>query len=103
MRRVCCEFAAAGKLVAAICAAPSALAALGLLAGKQATVYPGAELIQALEAGGARYTGAPVTVDGRVITGEALGAAFPFALAVAAALAGPQAAAGVKAAIVDKS
>lgn len=103
VRRVCVDFAAAGKLVAAICAAPTALAAFGLLQGRQATVYPGADLIEAVKAGGAAYTAAPVTVDGNIITGEALGAAVPFALTIAAALAGPDAAAHVKAAIVDKS
>ena len=33
-----------GKLVAALCAAPIALEAAGVLAGKRATVYPGNEL-----------------------------------------------------------
>ncbi len=103
VRRVCTDYAAAGKTVAAICAAPSALAAFGLLRGKNATVYPGADLIAALQEGGAAYTAAPVTQDGRIITGEALGAAIPFALCVAAALAGPEAAAKVKASIVDKT
>lgn len=103
VRRVCCDFAAAGKTVAAICAAPTALAAFGLLQGRRATVYPGADLIEALKAGGAQYTGAPVTVDGDLVTGEALGAAIPFALTLAGVLAGPEAAARVKAAIVDKA
>lgn len=43
VRKVCTEFAAAGKVVAAICAAPSVLAAFGILQGKKATVYPGME------------------------------------------------------------
>ena len=51
VRRTCCDFAAAGKLVAAICAAPTALAEFGLLAGKRATVYPGMDA--ALTAAGA--------------------------------------------------
>ena len=103
VRRVCCAYDAAGKTVAAICAAPTALAAFGLLKGKNATVYPGADLVEALKAGGARYTGAPVTVDGHIVTGEALGAAIPFALTLAGALAGAPAAAKVKAAIVDRA
>ena len=41
VRRVCRDFAAEGKVVAAICAAPTALAAFGVLNGKKATVYPG--------------------------------------------------------------
>src|SRR6185503_15106157 len=35
---------AAGKLVAAVCAAPTALDAAGLLRGKRATAYPGSAL-----------------------------------------------------------
>lgn len=98
VRRVCTEFAAAGKLVAAICAAPSALAAFGVLAGKQATVYPGMGSL--LAAGGADCTGLPVTADGNFVTGEALGAAIPFALELARRLAGEDAAARVRNAIV---
>ena len=41
VRQVCTDFAAAGKKVCAICAAPTALAAFGVLQGKKATVYPG--------------------------------------------------------------
>ena len=67
---------AAGKKVAAICAAPAVvLAQLGILDGKKATCYPGFE--QALE--DAKYTGDLVTVDGNVTTGEGPAAAFPFA------------------------
>ena len=41
-----------------------------------------------LTAAGASYTGLPITIDGNIITGEALGAAIPFALALARTLAG---------------
>lgn len=98
VRRVCCEFAAAGKIVAAICAAPTALAQFGVLAGKRATVYPGMDA--ALTAAGATYTGLPLSIDGNIVTGEALGAAIPFALALTARLADPAAAEKVKGAIV---
>lgn len=40
-----------------------------------------------LTAAGAEYTGLPITLDGNIITGEALGAAIPFALALASRLA----------------
>lgn len=66
---------AAGKRVAAICAAPLVLGGLGILRGKQATCYPGFE--QTLE--GATYTGELCTTDGNVTTGEGPAAAFPFA------------------------
>lgn len=98
VRRVCQEFAAAGKVVAAICAAPTALAAFGVLRGKKATVYPGME--DALTAAGAEPTGLPITLDGPIVTGEALGAAIPFALALARLLAGPDAADRVRKGIV---
>lgn len=98
VRRTCQDFAAAGKIVAAICAAPTALAEFGVLAGKKATVYPGME--GALTAAGAEATGLPLTVDGNIVTGEALGAAIPFALALARMLAGPEAADKVRKGIV---
>ena len=98
VRRVCCEFAAQGKIVAAICAAPTALAAFGVLNGKKATVYPGMDA--ALTEGGCTYTGLPLTIDGNIVTGEALGAAIPFALALARILAGGETSDRVRKAIV---
>ena len=92
------EHNARGRKLAAICAAPTALAAFGVLQGKKATVYPGMDAD--LTAAGAAYTGLPLTIDGNIITGEALGAAIPFALAIARELAGADAAARVKKAIV---
>ena len=67
VRRVCRDFAAEGKVVAAICAAPTALAAFGVLNGKKATVYPGMDAD--LTAAGASYTGLPLTIDGSIVTG----------------------------------
>ena len=59
VRRVCRDFAAEGKVVAAICAAPTALAAFGVLNGKKATVYPGMDAD--LTAAGASYTAVSYT------------------------------------------
>ena len=76
---------AAGKKVAAICAAPAVvLAQLGVLDGKKATCYPGFE--KALKEAGATYTGDLVTVDGNVTTGEGPAAAFPYAYELLAQL-----------------
>ena len=86
LRRLILEFAAAGKPIAAICAAPMILGKLGLLKGKKATCYPGFD--QYLE--GAEYTGAMVEKDGNIITGKGPGAAIEFALAVAGLLAGDE-------------
>ena len=80
--------AAAGKLLAAICAAPEVLGAAGLLRGKTYTCYPGCQ--NAIPDG--TWRDAPVVVDGLLVTGQGPGVAIPFALAVAAALAGPAAA-----------
>ena len=73
----CKEFAA-DKHLAAICAAPSLLAALGLLEGKKATCYPGLEG-QLL---GAEWTGEDVNVavDGKFITSRGLGTSIDFGL-----------------------
>ena len=71
----CLAFAEKKKL-SAICAAPSVLAALGLLKGKEATCYPSFEEKMA----GAVMSGKDVSVAGNIITGRALGAAIPFAL-----------------------
>lgn len=73
---------AEGKLVAAICAAPKVLGALGLTEGRHATSYPGYE--KALT--GAVYCTDRVVRDGNLITSRGAGTAADFAFALAAAL-----------------
>ena len=74
---------AAGRKVAAICAAPAVvLGQLGLLEGKKATCYPGFEHLL----DGATYTADLVTVDGNITTAEGPAAAFPFAYELLAQL-----------------
>jgi protease I len=75
-----------GKIVAAICIAPSILANAGILEGKQATAFPSEA--SNLEANGASYTGEAVTIDGRIITAKGPEAASQFGNAIAKALAG---------------
>lgn len=77
---------AVGKMVGAICAAPIALAAAGVLRGKRATSYPGFEK----DLQGATYATDVVVRDGNVMTSRGPGTAFAFALAIAADLAGKQ-------------
>lgn len=72
------RFNAAGKLTAAICAAPTVLAKAGLLEGRRAVCYPGMEGQLTGRAGG----DGKVEVDGTVITGRGVGTAIPFALAI---------------------
>jgi 4-methyl-5(b-hydroxyethyl)-thiazole monophosphate biosynthesis len=78
VNRIIREFAAEGKLVAAICAAPSVLGAAGLLKGKKATCHPGFE---------EKLTGADCSLDavvrdGNLITSRGMGTAIPFALEI---------------------
>jgi len=74
------DFAAAGKLTAAVCAAPTVLETAGILQGKRATSYPGNALPSA------HYEEARVVEDGQVITSRGPGTAIEFALTVVARL-----------------
>lgn len=74
-----------GGLVAAICAAPIALRAAGVLNGKRVTAYPADEVIAAVSEV-ATVTHAPVERDGHIITGRGPGAAFEFGFAIASYL-----------------
>ena len=69
-----------GKAVAAICAAPSILANLGILTGRKATCNPCVE--EYLDEHGAKRTWARVTVDGNLITSQGMGTAIAFGLAI---------------------
>ena len=80
----CTAFAKSGKKVAAICAAPSVLASLGLLEGKNATAHAGFQDKLA----GAHVLDTEVVVDGNITTSYGLGGAIPFALELVRQLAG---------------
>lgn len=67
---------AQGKIVAAICIAPSILANAGVLEGKNATSWPSEQ--QNIESKGGSYTGDLVTEDGRIITAKGPQAAIQF-------------------------
>lgn len=73
-----------GGTLAAICIAPSTLAHAGLLTGVSVTAFPSRE--DDLKAHGAQWTGAPVTVDGFIITANGPEAATEFGEAIASAL-----------------
>ncbi|MHC6203426.1 DJ-1 family glyoxalase III [Breznakiellaceae bacterium SP9] len=92
--------AAAGKLVAAICAAPAVvLAPLGLLKGKRFTCYPGME-DNVPPSSGAQWSSDPVVRDGRIITSRAAGTAGLWAAAIVEALEGQKAAADLLKAVL---
>ncbi len=76
------EQAAKGKLIAAICAAPTVLGSLRLLTGKKAVCYPGMEG----QLTGAKVSKDPVAEDGNVTTSRGVGTAIPFALTLIAQL-----------------
>lgn len=72
------EYHASGKLVSAICAAPSVLGDLKVLDGKKATCHPGFED----RLGDAKFVAESVVRDGNVITSRGMGTAIDFALAI---------------------
>jgi len=74
------------KYIAAICAAPQALASAGLLENKAATCYPG--VLDNVEISGLILTTDPVVIDGRIITSQGPGTAMDFALTLIELLAG---------------
>ena len=69
-----------GNLVAAICAAPIALNAAGILGGKTITSHPSVE--DTFEEN-VNYTGNRVERDGNIITAKAAGVSFEFAAEIA--------------------
>lgn len=95
VKEQCISFAK-DKLVAAICAAPTVLAGLGLMEGRRATCYPGMENMMR----GAVMVPEKTVTDGNIITGQAPGAAFVFALELIRTLLGNEAAEKVAEGIV---
>lgn len=77
-----------GKLIAAICAAPTVFGKLGLLEGKKAICYPGMED----QLTGARVTYEPAVRDGNIITSRGMGTAIDFGLEILAYYEGREAA-----------
>lgn len=67
-----------GKLVGAICAAPSVLGKCGILEGKKATCYPGYEEKMT----GAEFVNEMVVVDGNVVTSRGLGTSMEFGFGI---------------------
>lgn len=86
----------AGKLVAAVCAAPTVLGKAGVLDGRKATCYPGFEK----NLGRGIYVGGAAVTDGNVITGQSMGCTIEFGLAIVEKLCGREVAARVESGIV---
>lgn len=78
VRALLTRMAAAGRYVAAICAAPKVLASSGLLDRRQATSFPG--VLDGLGVPGMTYREDAVVQDGKVITSRGPGTAMDFTL-----------------------
>ena len=80
--------AKANRYLAAICAAPKALAKAGVLDGKTATSYPGT--LESLDNNAINISQNAVEIDGKIITSRGPGTAMDFALTLIELLEGPE-------------
>ena len=76
------------KYMAAICAAPKALAEAGVLAGKTATGFPG--VLAALSNDNITISESAVQIDGNIVTSRSAGTAMEFALTLIELLEGKE-------------
>jgi protein DJ-1 len=78
VKQVLREFMGAGKIVASLCAGPTVLHDAGVLAGRTYTSHPNSrsELTEGT------WVDQPVVRDGNLVTSQAPGTAFAFALAL---------------------
>ena len=90
--------ASSGEKTAAICAAPSILAELGVLQGKHATANPG--FMDTLRDGGAQAETASVVVDGNIVTSRGAGTALELGFELVRQLLGDEAAQHVRESVV---
>ena len=90
--------ASSGEKTAAICAAPSILAELGILQGKRATANP--SFMAALSAGGAQAETTTVVVDGNIVTSRGAGTALELGFELVRQLLGDEAAQRVRESVV---
>ena len=74
--------------MAAICAAPKALAEAGALTNKKATSFPG--VLAALQDSSITITDNPVEIDGNIVTSRSAGTAMDFTLTLIELLAGKE-------------
>jgi 4-methyl-5(b-hydroxyethyl)-thiazole monophosphate biosynthesis len=99
VRAAVCDLVNDGRLVAAVCAAPTVLEAAGVLRGKRATSHPGS----AGDMKSCDYLEDDVVEDGNIITSRGAGTSIDFALAVVRRLLGDAPAREVAERIVYRS
>ena len=92
------KMAAAGRYIGAICAAPTVLAAAGVLSGKTATGYPG--FLEKMNLNDVTLSAEAVVRDGHVITSRGPGTAIDFALSLVEILSGLETRQQVESALV---
>ena len=80
------DFLAEGRIVAALCAGPEVLQEAGVLEGRTYTSHPSSR--EELTAG--TWVDQPVVRDGHLVTSQAPGTAFAFALALVEILDAPE-------------
>ena len=85
-----------GRLIAAICAAPSVIGKKGFLKDKKATSYPGVEQYLI----GRKETDGKCVRDGNIITAAGAGVAMEFGLKIVEAISGKETADRIKNAII---
>lgn len=90
--RVVSDYYNRGKIVAAICGAPTAIAAAGIGFGSEITAHTSV----ANELTDYRVSSADVVCSDNLITGKGAGLSLPFSLAIAEALTSPETVADVK-------
>lgn len=88
------EFHQLGRMIGAICAAPTVLVAAGVLQNTKATSFPSTENDVAPYC--KAYSHESVVVDGTIVTSRAAGTAVPFGFALLALLEGDARAAEVR-------
>ena len=94
--KVTFEFKENGKLLSAVCAAPTVYGQLGILKDHKATCYPGQEV----NLNCAEYLTEPVVIDGQFTTSRGMGTCIEFAGAIITRLKDKETADDVKAKII---
>lgn len=86
LRTLLQQFNSQNKIVAAMCAAPPALAKAGILKDKTVTMFPWDDGIKELTTRGATYVNEETVTDGNIVTGKNPAASKSFGLAICNAL-----------------